>query len=144
MSGWGAAPLRADFIPRCFGTIDNKDMHVNAKDDKNLQEVLDKIASHEPAAREVLQRMHEVVLAAAPDLKPRVWYGAAGYAKSASTPVLVFFRKDEFMTLGLTEKAAVAPAGGPDGLLMPCAWYFEGLDEATERRVADIVRAATA
>ncbi|HWL00750.1 MAG TPA: DUF1801 domain-containing protein, partial [Microbacteriaceae bacterium] len=86
------------------------------KDEKNLQEVLDKIASYDPATREVLGRMHELILATAPDLKPRVWYGAAGYAKSASTPVLVFFRKDEFMTLGLTEKAAVAPAGGPDGL----------------------------
>jgi hypothetical protein len=54
----------------------------------------------------------------------------------------VFFRSDERMSLGVSEKAAFRPAGGEDGLLMPAAWYFEDLDEATERRVAAIVRAA--
>jgi hypothetical protein len=46
------------------------------------------------------------------------------------------------MSLGVSEKASLTPAGGRDGLLIPSAWYFEELDEATERRVAEIVRAA--
>lgn len=112
------------------------------KDDKNLQQVLDKIAGMDEPARGVMRRMHDVIVATAPDLKPRIWYGMPGYAKSASAPVLVFFRNDERMSLGVSEKAPFRPAGGSDGLLMPAAWYFEELDEATEKRVAEIVRAA--
>ncbi|TDZ41893.1 hypothetical protein CCUG63695_01854 [Mycobacteroides franklinii] len=112
------------------------------KDDKNLRQVLDKIAGMNEPARGVMRRMHDVIVAAAPELKPRIWYGMPGYAKSASSPVLVFFRNDDMMSLGVSEKATLKPAGGEDGLLIPAAWYFEGLDNVTERRVAEIVRAA--
>jgi hypothetical protein len=117
-------------------------MAMTSKDDKNLQQVLDKIASMAEPARGVMRRMQEVIVSAAPELKPRIWYGMPGYAKSASTPVLVFFRNDDVMSLGVSDKARIKPAGGKDGLLMPAAWYFDGLDDATERRVAEIVRAA--
>ncbi len=114
------------------------------KDEKNLQQVLDKIAKTDEPAGSVMRRMHDVIVAAAPDLKPRIWYGMPGYAKSASSPILVFFRNDELMSLGVSEKAAPVPAGERDGLLRPSAWYFDDLDEATEQRVAEIVRAAVA
>jgi len=112
------------------------------KDEKNLQKVLAKIATMDEPARSVMQRMHEVISAAAPQLKARIWYGMPGYALHASSPVLVFFRHDEMMTLGISEKAELKPAGGKDGLLMPAAWYFEDLDEVTEHRVTEIVRSA--
>lgn len=112
------------------------------KDDKNLKQVLDKIAGMDEPGRGVMQRMHDVIAAAAPELKPRIWYGMPGYARSASSPVLVFFRNDELMSLGVSEKATLKPAGGKDGLLIPAAWYFESLDDVTERRVVEIVRAA--
>jgi hypothetical protein len=115
---------------------------MTTKDDRNLQQVLEKIDGMDEPVRGVMRRMHEVIMAAAPELKPRIWYGMPGYAASASSPVLVFFRSDERMSLGVSEKAAFRPAGGEDGLLMPAAWYFEDLDDATERRVAAIVRAA--
>ena len=115
---------------------------MTAKDDRNLEQVLATIDAMDEPVRRVMRRMHEVIVAAAPDLKPRIWYGMPGYAASASSPVLVFFRHDERMSLGVSEKAAFRPAGGEDGLLMPAAWYFEDLDDVTERRVAEIVRAA--
>ena len=126
-------------------TIDvglRKDMTVVSRDDKNLQQVLDKIAAMDEPRRGVMQRMHEVILAAAPELKPRIWYGMPGYARSASTPVIVFIRNDDLMSLGLSEKATLKPAGGRDGRLIPAAWFFDDLDENTEKRVAEIVRAA--
>ena len=115
---------------------------MTAKDDKNLQQVLDRIAKMDEPRRSVIQRVHEVIVAAGPELKPRIWYGMPAYAMSASTPALLSLRNDERMNLGLTEKAAFRPAGGPDGLLMPAAWYFEALDEATESRITEIVKAA--
>ncbi len=117
---------------------------MTTKDDVNLQQVLAKLDELDDPQRPVMRRLHEVILAAAPELKPRIWYGMPGYARSASTPVLVFFRKDERMSLGVSEKVPFRPAGGEDGLLMPAAWYLDDLDEVTERRVTAIVRAALA
>lgn len=115
-----------------------------SKDEKNLQAVNEKLAEMPEHVRATMQRMHDVIMEANPDLKPRIWYGMPGYAKSNSTPVLVFFRNDELMSLGVSEKANLKPAGGKDGLLIPSAWYFDDLDATTEKRVAEIVREVTA
>lgn len=115
----------------------------STKDEKNVAAVLDNLDAMLAPVRDTMQRMHQVITEANPDLKPRIWYGMPGYAKTASTPVLVFFRNDELMTLGISEKANLKPAGGADGKLMPSAWFFEELDETTEQRVALIVREAT-
>ncbi len=111
-----------------------------SKDEKNLDQVIAKIASMDEPQRSLVQRLHEVIVAAAPSLKPRIWYGMPAYAKSASSPALVTLRNDERVNLAITEKAAFCPAGGDDGTLMPAAWYIEALDAETESRVADIVR----
>ncbi len=115
---------------------------MTTKDERNLEQVLTTIDGMDESVRAVMRRLHEVILAAAPGLKPRIWYGMPGYARSASSPVLVFFRKDERMTLGVSDKVTFRPAGGQEGRLMPAAWYFDDLDEATELRVTAIVRAA--
>ncbi|WP_221584027.1 DUF1801 domain-containing protein [Microbacterium sp. G2-8] len=112
------------------------------KDEKNLQKVLEKIASMDEPRRSAMQRMHDVIVSAAPELKARIWYGMPGYARSASEPVLVFFRNDELMSLAVSEKASLAPSGGVDGRLIPSAWYFDEIDDATEKRVVEIVRGA--
>lgn len=106
--------------------------------------VREKIAAL-PAFQDVAARLHEIILEAAPDLKPRLWYGMPGYAKAKSSPVLCFFRVDDedYVTFGLSEKAAHAPEDGADDQLMPSAWLLTGLDPATERRIAAIVQRAT-
>ena len=113
---------------------------MSSKDEKNLKQVLDKIASMDEPQRTLMQRVHDIVVATGPDLKPRIWYGMPAYAASASTPALLTLRNDERLNLAITEKADFRAAGGPDGKLMPAAWYFEEIDEATERRIAEIVR----
>ncbi|MBT1258297.1 DUF1801 domain-containing protein [Rhodococcus erythropolis] len=115
---------------------------MSSKDEKNLHQVLDKIAGMDEPRRSVMRRVHDVIVVAAPDLRPRIWYGMPAYAKSAGTPALISLRNDELMNLSITEKAAIEPAGGKDGLLSPSAWYFDDLDEITEVRIGEIVRAA--
>lgn len=116
---------------------------MTTKDDKNLSQVIDKIAKMDEPERTLMQRAHEIIVAAAPALKPRIWYGMPAYALSASTPALVTLRNDERVNLALTEKVDLVPAGGSDGKLMPAAWYFDAIDGATEKRIAEIVGAVT-
>ena len=112
---------------------------MSSKDEKNLAQVLDKIAKMDEPTRSTMQRVHDVIMTAAPSLRPRIWYGMPAYATSASTPALVTLRNDERLNLALTEKAPFQAAGGADGTLMPAAWYFETVDDATEKRIAEIV-----
>ena len=64
----------------------------------------------------------------------------AGYAKDG--PCVCFFRVDNYMTFGLTEKANFAPEEGAPHRLMECAWFFTALDDATETKLSAIVRKA--
>jgi len=105
--------------------------------------VLIKIDEMKEPYRTIAKRLHEIIMKAAPELKPRVWYGMPGYAKSKSTPVLCFFRADEkYMTLGLTEKVNFTLDEGAPHKLMECAWFFTELDSATEDKISEIVRKA--
>lgn len=113
---------------------------MSSKDEKNLAQVIEKIAKQDEPAQSRMRRVHEIIMAAAPELKPRIWHGMPAYALSASTPASVTLRNDERLNLALTEKVDLVPAGGVDGTLMPAAWCFDTIDEAAEKRIAEIVR----
>lgn len=113
------------------------------KNADNLAAVLEKIPQMFGDDAKLGMRMHNTIMAAAPDLKPRLWYGMPGYAKGRSKPVLVFIRKDDYLTFGLTEKANLLIDEDAPHKLVPNAWFLTELDEATESRMAEIVRAAT-
>ena len=113
------------------------------KDADNLAAALEKIPQMFGDDADIGLRMHNIIMDAAPRLKPRLWYGMPGYAKAASKPVLVFIRKDDYLTFGLTEKANLLIDEDAPHKLIPNAWFLTGLDEATELRMAAIVRAAT-
>src|SRR5699024_5326300 len=104
---------------------------MSSKDEKNRTQVIDKIAKMDEPRRSIMQRVHDVIVAAAATLQPRIWYGMPAYAQSASTPALVTLRNDDRVNLTLTEKVDFQSAGGVDGLLMPYAWYFETVDADT-------------
>ena len=71
----------------------------------NEAAVLEKVAAMPEPYRAMGERLHELILESAPELEARPWYGMPGYAKG-SGPVLCFFRVDDYMTFGLTEKAS--------------------------------------
>ena len=102
--------------------------------------VLQKIAGWPSPYREMGERLHGIVVDSVPGLRPKLWYGMPGYAKGG--PVLCFFRVDEYMSFGVTEKANVTPDDDAADQLIGCAWFITGLDAATEERIAAIVRKA--
>ena len=100
--------------------------------------VREKIAAMPEPYRAMGERLHDLILESAPELDARPWYGMPGYAKGAG-PVLCYFRLDDYMTFGLTEKASFELDGGAPDQLMQCAWFFTSLDDATEARLAAII-----
>ena len=110
----------------------------------NEHAVHDKIAAL-PAFVGVATRLHQVITAANPQLQPRLWYGMPGYARTTTSPVLCFFRVDgdDYLTLGLTEKATHSPDPDSGNRLMPSAWFLTELDEPTEADISRIIQAAT-
>ena len=109
-----------------------------AADDKAA--VVAKIDDWPEPHRTVGQRLHQLIMATAPELQPRLWYGMPGYAKGG--PVLLFFHAENLVSFGLTEKANTSIEDDAKDQLVESAWFVAGLDEATESRIAAIVRKA--
>jgi hypothetical protein len=99
--------------------------------------VLEKIDGWPEPHREMGRRLHEIITEAAPDLKPRLWYGMPGYARSG--PVLCHFIAEGRMAFGLSEKAPLLEDDATGGLT-PSGWFITELDAAAEKRIAEIVR----
>ena len=102
--------------------------------------VLEKIAEMEGDDRALAEQVHRVVMAAAPDLEPRLWYGMPAYAKGGTT--LCFFQpatkfKTRYSTLGFNDPAAL-----DDGAMWPVAYALTTLSAADEKKVTALIRKA--
>ena len=105
-------------------------------------EVLAKIAEFPPADRDLAERVHKVVTAAAPELTPRLWYGQPAYSKNGK--VLVFFQpaskfKTRYATLGFSDVATL-----DDGEMWPTYYALASMGDAEEKRIAELVARAAA
>lgn len=111
-----------------------------AKGESEESTVLAKIAGMAAADRVMAERLHAIIMAAGPDLAPRLWYGMPAYAKNGS--VVCFFQdarkfKTRYSTLGFSDKAAL-----DEGEMWPAAYALVKLTPAVETRIAELVRRA--
>lgn len=112
-----------------------------AKKADGLQDVLDAIAKMAPGDRELAERVHVTITAAAPGLSPKTWYGMPAYANEAGK-VVVFFQdsgkfKYRYSTLGFQEAANL-----DDGDLWPVSYALAKWSPEVEKKVVDLVTAA--
>lgn len=113
-----------------------------AKNNKNnVEEVLSKIENFSDKYRSIAKKLHQIILEANSGLKPRLWYGMPGYAKSDDSAVLCFFREDKYISFGFTENAIFESNSKTN--LMSSAWFLSELDEATENEIKRLVKIAT-
>jgi uncharacterized protein YdhG (YjbR/CyaY superfamily) len=102
--------------------------------------VLAKLATMPEPDRSIGKRLHEIVMAAAPGLTPKLWYGMPAYAKDDKV-VCHFLNahkfKTRYSTLGFSDKAKL-----DDGELWPVAFAVKDLSAATEARIAALVKKA--
>jgi len=105
-------------------------------------DLLAKIAEMPEPDRGMAARIHAIVAEHAPELMPRTWYGMPAYARDGK--VVCFFQsadkfKARYATLGFNDEAKL-----DDGPMWPTAFALRELTPEGERRIAELVRKATA
>ncbi|MEL7562537.1 hypothetical protein [Dehalogenimonas sp. 4OHTPN] len=103
--------------------------------------VLAKINEMPEPDRTVARRIHGLVMAAAPGLKPRTWYGMPAWA-TKDGKVICFFQgasrfKARYSTLGFNDSAKL-----DDGNLWPTSFALKELTPAEEARISALVKKA--
>jgi uncharacterized protein YdhG (YjbR/CyaY superfamily) len=111
-----------------------------AEREAGVQDIRDAIAKMPEPDHSMAERLHEIVTHAAPDLRPRTYYGMPAYARDGKT--ICFFKpkskfKDRYSTLGFETVARL-----DDGPLFPCAYAVIELTPAVEKRIAELVKKA--
>ena len=106
------------------------------------RDIQEKIAAMPEPDRSTAARVHELVLAAAPELTPKTWYGMPAYAKGKDT--ICFFQpaskfKARVSTLGFSDKAAL-----DDGDFWPLYYAIKELTPEVESRITELVKRAVA
>ncbi|MBO0985293.1 DUF1801 domain-containing protein [Rathayibacter sp. SD072] len=97
-----------------------------AEAERTAQE--DKIAEMPEPDRALAERLHALVTEAAPELRPKLYYGQPGWAKDGR--IIVFFRsglvdKARYSTFGFSVDAALDDEGG----LWPTSYAIDHLDD---------------
>jgi uncharacterized protein YdhG (YjbR/CyaY superfamily) len=98
------------------------------------------IAKMPPHDRALAERVHAIVMKAAPSLTPKTWYGMPAWAEDGK--VLCFFQsaakfKSRYATFGFSDKAAL-----DDGNLWATSYALTELTPAVETRIAELVSRA--
>ena len=103
-------------------------------------DVLAKIAEMHGADRAMAERVHAIVMASAPELSPRTWYGMPAYAKDGK--VVCFFQsaekfKSRYATFGFSDEANL-----DEGVMWSTSFALKELTVAEERKIAALVEKA--
>ena len=121
-----------------------KELKAEARAGKNRadgeKEVLEKIAEMPEAERVMATRLHGVILASAPMLAPKTWYGMPAYAKDGK--IVCFFQSaakfgSRYATLGFSDAARL-----DDGEVWPTAFALGGLSADAEAKIGALVKKA--
>lgn len=104
------------------------------------REALDAIVALAEPERTMAGRIHEIVMATAPSLSPKTWYGMPAYTLDGK--VVCFFQssqkfKTRYATFGFNESAKL-----DDGNMWPVAFAITKLTETEEARIVELVKKA--
>lgn len=102
--------------------------------------LLVKVAEMKGTDRELAERLHEIVMAAAPSLAPKTWYGMPAWANDGK--ILCFFQSAakfgaRYATFGFNDGANLDQGG-----MWPTSWALTELTAADEKKIAGLVKKA--
>ena len=106
----------------------------------NLEDCLESIASMDEPDKSLAEWVHATVLAAAPQLEPKTYYGMPAYAIDGK--VVCFFQgaskfKVRYATLGFDTKATL-----DDGTMWPTSWALLEANDANGAHITELVKKA--
>lgn len=112
----------------------------NNKKAEGESDVLAKIAEMEEPDRTMAERLHAIVMASAPDLSPRTWYGMPAYTKDGK--VVCFFQgaqkfNSRYATLGFNDMANL-----DEGAMWPTSFALKELTAIEEAKISALVKRA--
>jgi uncharacterized protein YdhG (YjbR/CyaY superfamily) len=115
-----------------------RELKVGAADGE--KEVLAKLAGMSKPDREIGERLHAIIKAAAPSLAPRLWYGMPAYTKNGK--LLCHFQpaekfKTRYPMVGFSDLAKL-----DDGDVWPVYFAIANLTPAAEAKLAALVKKA--
>ena len=102
--------------------------------------LLAKIEEMEGSDRAIATRLHALVMAAAPSLSPKTWYGMPAYAKDGT--IVCFFQSaarfdSRYATFGFSDSAKL-----DQGVMWPTSWALRELTAAEEKKISALVKKA--
>ena len=109
----------------------------------NAQAVLDAIAEMPDDDRALAERIHALVIAKAPELLPKTWYGMPAYANTEGK-VVCFFKaaakfEGRYAVLGFEDAAAL-----DDGPLWPVVFAIVDWNPDVEKEIGSLIETAVA
>ena len=108
--------------------------------EQHAAEVLENIEAMAPDDRALARRVHDIVLAAAPELAPKTWYGMPAYYKDGKN--ICFFQaagkfKVRYCTFGFDVNANL-----DDGPMWPTGFALLEITPAVEKKITELVKLA--
>jgi len=108
--------------------------------DEGKRQLREAIAKMKEPDRAMAKRVDSIVMAAAPELTPRTWYGMPAYAKGDK--VVCFFQdaqkfKSRYATFGFSDEASLDKGG-----MWPTSFALMRLTAAEEKQIAALVKKA--
>ena len=118
-----------------------KELKVAASRAEGERDLLEKIAALPEHDRVMAERLHAIIMANAPALLPKTWYGMPAYADKRCK-IVCFFQpaekfKTRYATLGFNDRAHL-----DEGALWPVAFALKELTAADEAKIAALVKKA--
>lgn len=117
-----------------------KELKAEAAKADGEKALLAKVAEMEGSDRAMAERLHQIVMAAAPTLTPKTWYGMPAWAKDGK--VLCFFQSAakfdaRYATFGFQDGATL-----DQGSMWPTSWALTDLTDADAAKIAALVKKA--
>lgn len=105
-----------------------------------MRDVLAKIAEMKDSDRIMAERVHAVIMASAPALEPKLWYGMPAYALDGK--IVCHFQSAEkfkarYATLGFSDQANL-----DDGSMWPAAFALTKVTPEIESQISALVKQA--
>jgi hypothetical protein len=106
-----------------------------------LADLQAKIAEMPDSDRTIAEKIHALVMAAAPDLQPKTWYGMPAWATREGKLICFFKSADKFKsryaTFGFEEAARI-----DEGTMWPTSWGLTKLTDADAKILSALVKKA--